>query len=75
MAKRTYKTTRKNKCPYCDFKATRGELVDHVDKMHADMLPEGYTAARAVYDFVNGKNYNTCMICGTKVYKWNDKCD
>ena len=75
MAKRTYKTTRKYKCPYCDFKATRGELVDHVDKMHADMLPEGYTAARAVYDFVNGKNYNTCMICGTKVYKWNDKCD
>lgn len=72
--KPTYKTTRKYKCPYCDFKATRGELVEHVDKKHTELLPEGYTASRAVYDFVNGKNYNTCMICGKKVYEWNEKC-
>ena len=74
MKKPTYKTTRKYKCPYCDFKAVRGELVEHVDKEHAELMPEGYTAARAVYDFVNGKNYNTCMICGKKVYEWNEKC-
>ena len=72
--KPTYKTTRKYKCPYCDYRATRGELVEHVDKKHAELLPEGYTASRAVYDFVNGKNYNTCMICGKKVYEWNEKC-
>ena len=72
--KRNYKTTRIYKCPYCDFKGIRSDLVEHVDKQHADLLPEGYTADRAVYDFVNGKNYNTCMICGTKVYEWNEKC-
>ena len=73
MANANYKTTRKYKCPYCDFKAVRSELVDHVDKKHEDLLPEGYTAARAVYDFINGKNYGICMICKTKVYEWNDK--
>ena len=43
------------KCPYCDFKATRSELVEHVSKKHEELIPEGYDAARAVYDFINGK--------------------
>lgn len=71
--KPTYKTSRKYKCPYCDFSASRGELVDHVDKKHQDLIPENYTAARAVYDFINKKNYGICMICKSKVYTWNDK--
>ena len=48
MSKPNYKTSRKYKCPYCNFKATRGELVEHVDKMHDDLIPDNYTAARAV---------------------------
>lgn len=68
-----YKTTRKYKCPYCDFKASRNDLVDHVEKKHEELIPNGYTAARAVYDFVNGKDYGVCMICKSPVYKWNDK--
>lgn len=68
-----YKTSRKYKCPYCDFRAQRGDLVDHVEKDHQELLPEGYTAARAVYDFINGKNYGICMICKQKVFTWNDK--
>lgn len=71
--KPTYKTSRKYKCPYCDFRAIRGDLVSHVEKKHQELIPEGYTAARAVYDFINGKNYGTCMICKAKVYEWNDK--
>lgn len=71
--KPNYKTARKYKCPYCDLKATRAELVDHVEKAHQDLIPEGYTAARSVYDSINGKNYGTCMICKCKVYEWNDK--
>ena len=71
----SYKTSKRYKCPYCDFKAQRGELIEHVDKMHADLLPEGYNAARAIYDSINGKNYGTCMICKQKVFKWNDKCN
>lgn len=73
MSKREYKTSRKYKCPYCDFKAVRGDLVDHVDKKHEELIPEGYSSARAVYDFINNKNHGTCMICKKDVYKWNDK--
>lgn len=73
MTKNNYKTSRKYKCPYCDYRAQRADLVDHVEKEHQDLLPEGYTAARAVYDFINSKNYGICMICKEKVYKWNDK--
>lgn len=71
--KPNYKTSRKYKCPYCDIKATRGELVDHVEKHHSELIPEGYTAARAIYDSINGKNYGICMTCKKPVYKWNDK--
>lgn len=73
--KTTYKTSRKYKCPYCDIKLQREQLVDHVSNKHEEMIPEGYTAARAVYDSINGKNYGTCMICKSKVYRWNDKID
>lgn len=73
MSKHIYRTTRKYKCPYCDLKATRAELIDHVAKKHDELIPEGYTADRAVYDFINGKNYGTCMICKSKVYDWNSK--
>lgn len=73
--KTTYKTSRKYKCPYCEIKLQREQLVDHVQKKHEELIPEGYTAARSVYDSINGKNYGTCMICKSKVYKWNDKID
>ena len=71
--KPNYKTSRKYKCPYCDYKDIRSNLCDHVDRKHEDLLPEGYTSARAVYDSINGKNHGTCMVCKKEVYKWNDK--
>lgn len=71
--KPNYKTARKYKCPYCDLRATRVDLVDHIEKVHHDLIPEDYTAARVIYDAINGKNYGTCMICKCKVYEWNDK--
>ena len=30
--KPTYKTSKKYKCPYCDYHDTRTNLVDHVNK-------------------------------------------
>lgn len=68
-----YKTKRKYSCPYCDKKLIRSELVTHIQDEHEIMIPEGYTAARVVYDHINGKNYGTCMICGAKVYEWDDR--
>lgn len=71
--KPNYKTSRKYKCPYCDKKDSRGNLVDHVEHAHQELIPEGYTAARAVFDFINGKDHGICMICKKPVYEWNDK--
>ena len=71
--KSDYKTSRKYKCPYCDISLIRTDLIDHVNKKHQDLIPEDYTAARTVYDYINKKNYGTCMICKKQVYAWNDK--
>ena len=73
MAKaRRYRSSRKYRCPYCNTTATREKLVSHIDKMHQDMIPEGYSSARALYDHINKKNYGTCLICKRKVYEWDD---
>lgn len=73
MTKISYKSSRKYKCPYCEKRDTRDKLVDHINRTHVECIPEEYTAARAIYDHINGKNYNTCMICKERVYKWNEK--
>lgn len=73
MSTPNYKTSKKYKCPYCDFRGVRSDVINHVDKKHEDLVPEGYTAARAVYDFINKTDHGTCMICKSAVYEWNDK--
>lgn len=70
--KRRYRSARKYRCPYCKLTATRDKLAVHVEEKHASMIPEGYTAARVVWDSVNKRNYSTCMVCGRKVYEWDD---
>lgn len=55
------------KCPYCNIRDTRENLVDHVKDVHDDMIPKGYTAFRVVFDYVNKKpmGYNgKCTECG-----------
>lgn len=73
MPKKEYKTSKKYQCPYCDMKLDRGSLIDHINRKHEEMIPQGYTAARVVYEVVNKKNHGTCMICKKDVYTWNDK--
>jgi len=68
-----YKTKRKYTCPYCNQKMIRSDLVTHVQDDHEIMIPQGYNAARVVYDHINGKNYGTCFICGDKVYEWDER--
>lgn len=72
MKRKAYKTTRKYPCPFCDKKMTRGDLIDHILDDHEIMIPEGYSAARVVYDSINKKDYGTCMVCGAKVYTWDE---
>ena len=71
--KKIYKSVRKYKCPFCEERHQRQDLVNHVYKSHKDMIPENYTADRVVFESINGKNYGTCMICKSKVYTWDEK--
>lgn len=73
MAKKEYKTNKKYKCPYCDKRLTRGDLINHINNKHETLIPQGYTATRVVYEIVNKKDHGTCMICKEPVYEWNEK--
>lgn len=74
MAK-SYKTTKKYKCPYCDKKELREDLISHVEKSHKIMIPENYTPSRVVYESINKKDHGVCMICKTSVYEWDEKLE
>lgn len=64
---------KKYKCPYCEARYERKDLIKHVGKKHSDLMPEGYTPEREVYDSVNKKDgHGTCRICKADT-KWNAK--
>lgn len=60
------------KCPYCDERLNRTDLVYHIDEEHEDMIPQDYTASRVVFNYINKKECGKCIMCG-KETKWNDK--
>lgn len=62
---------KKYKCPYCDKRYTRMDLVSHIEKKHSDMIPKDYTATRVVFNLINKKDHGTCVICG-KETKWDE---
>lgn len=72
MKVKRYKSSRKYRCPYCRVTATRDKLISHIQDNHEDMIPEGYTAARVLYDHINKKNFGTCIICKKPVYEWDE---
>ena len=65
------KPKKKYKCPYCDLRATKLDLTYHVEEEHEDLIPEGYSAARIVFNHVNKKEHGRCIQCG-KETPWND---
>lgn len=73
MAKKVYKTSRKFHCPYCGALYPRMDLIDHVNKEHESLIPEGYSATRVVYEAINKTDHGICMICKKNVYEWNEK--
>mgnify|MGYP004608028297 FL=1 len=54
------------KCPYCDKKFTREDMVIHLDKKHSNLLPEGFTPLRMTFHIVNRKDVKyrrPCRVC------------
>ena len=62
---------RRYKCPYCDRRDERSNLIKHVEKAHNDMLPAGITAAQVIYDSINKTNgHGSCRVCKGPT-EWN----
>lgn len=62
------------KCMYCDERYTRQDLVNHVEENHEDEIPEGFTAFRLVFNYVNKKPlsyHGKCTECG-KSTPWDE---
>ena len=63
---------RKVKCPYCSFTNTKEKVINHIELKHEDMIPQGFTAARVLFNFINKKDHGTCVICKGNT-AWNEK--
>lgn len=65
------KYIKKYKCPYCEVRCERDKLDLHIEKMHKEMIPQGYTAARVAFNYLNKKECGHCIICGNET-EWNE---
>ena len=65
------KYKKKYKCPYCDHRLERDALIRHVENKHNELIPEGYSATRVVFNLINNKDHGNCVICG-KQTNWNE---
>lgn len=63
--------TRKVKCPYCDYKNTKEKVISHIDRKHEDLIPEGYTAARVLFNSIHKVEHGTCIVCKQPT-EWNE---
>ena len=55
------------KCPFCEEKFTREDLVNHIEDEHEYELPEDFSAFRYVFNYVNKKPidyHGKCTECG-----------
>lgn len=61
------------KCPYCNAHGTREDLLDHIEDEHEDLIPEGYTPARVLFNSINHKEKGICICgCGRET-AWNEE--
>jgi len=62
------------KCLYCDNRYTRQDLVTHIEEEHEHEIPEGFSAFRLVFNYVNHKPlsyHGKCTECG-KQTPWDE---
>ena len=63
---------RKERCPYCTFRDVKDKVISHIERKHPELIPEGYTAARVLFNYINKKDHGTCIVCGRET-PWDDK--
>ena len=65
-------SSKKYKCPYCNSRYERSKLITHVSKQHEEMIPEGFTPTRVVFNSINHKECGCCRVCKSPT-SWNEK--
>ena len=45
---------KKYKCPYCNNRLIRKDLINHIDEEHEELIPDNFESAQVVFDLVNG---------------------
>lgn len=63
-----------HKCLYCENRYTRQDLVTHIEEEHEHEIPEGFTAFRLVFNYVNKKPltyHGKCTECGSST-PWDE---
>lgn len=68
-------TNKRFKCPFCDKRLSRKDLVAHIGRVHSDELPEDFTPLRATFHAANRKDFDyrpPCRIC-KKPTEWDEK--
>lgn len=65
-------TQKKYACPYCKERFTRDKLIIHVEKKHEELIPDGYTATRVIFNDINHTSGGRCRACGNST-EWNEK--
>ena len=57
----------RHKCPFCDKRFIREDLVIHIEENHEDLVPQNFTPFRYVFNYVNKKTtdyHGKCTECG-----------
>lgn len=63
------------KCPFCDKRYNREDLVNHIEEVHPYEIPKDFTALRYVFNYVNKKPltyHGKCTECGGPT-PWDEK--
>ena len=58
----------KYKCPFCEKRLNRQQLINHISDKHMDVLPEDFTPLRYTFNYVNRKPieyHGKCTECGS----------
>lgn len=63
------KKMKRLKCPYCEYRSDRESMIQHIADEHEEMIPEGCTPRRVVFNAINNKTHGSCVICG-KETEW-----
>lgn len=73
VVSKVHKNSKKRvSCPYCSYRNFKLEVIDHIESEHEDLIPEGYTPARLVFNKINHKESGLCTECKKNETKWND---